>query len=132
MRRRSLKENMARVALLSHARPKSKKTKTHISKVLSDHAVANTWWEPSSIPEWLTEQSYVERIQPRLKAIKVREIAETMHISKPYAALVRAGEYRIPGTGRSWPNWFASNTRSEASEALLNLLLHFSIRSHES
>ena len=88
------RENMARVALLSHARPKSKKTKTHISKVLSDHAVANTWWEPSSIPEWLTEQSYVERIQPRLKAIKVREIAETMHISKPYAALVRAG--RIP------------------------------------
>jgi hypothetical protein len=46
------------------------------------------------MPDWLTEQSYIEQIQPRLKAIRVREITETMHVSQPYAALVRAG--RIP------------------------------------
>ena len=85
---------MAQVALLGHAKPKSKKTKARISRVLSDHAVANTWWDPSSLPSWLTEQFYVEHIQPLLRAKKVREIAEAMRVSKSYAALVRAGRRR--------------------------------------
>ena len=88
------RENMAQVALLGHAKPKSKKTKARMSKVLSDHAVANTWWDPSSLPTWLTEECYVQNIQPQLRAIKVREIAELIHISMPYAALVRAGRRR--------------------------------------
>lgn len=88
------RERMAQIALLGHAKPKTKKTKAHISKTLSDHAVANTWWEPSSLPSWLTEQFYVEQIQPLLRGKKVREIAEVMRVSKPYAALVRAGRSR--------------------------------------
>lgn len=86
--------NMAQVALLGHAKHKSKKTKAHISKVLSDHAVANTWWGPSSLPNWLTEQCYVEQIQPLLRGKKVREIAEAMQVSQPYAAFVRSGRRR--------------------------------------
>ena len=39
------RQTMAQVALLGHARLKSKKTRPHISKVLSNHAVANTWWD---------------------------------------------------------------------------------------
>jgi len=69
---------MAQIALLGHAKPKSKKTKAHISKTLSDHAVANKWWNPSSLPEWLDEDCYVQKIQPRLRTIKVREIAEAI------------------------------------------------------
>jgi CRISPR-associated endonuclease Cas1 len=85
------RETMAQVALLGHAKPKSKKTKARISKVLSDHAVASTWWDASSLPSWLNEECYIQQIQPQLRTIKVREISETMHVSKPYAALVRAG-----------------------------------------
>ena len=85
---------MARVALLGHAKPKSKKTKAHISKTLSDHAVANTWWDPKSLPSWLTEECYVHRIQPLLRGKKVREIAEAMEASEPYAAFVRSGQRR--------------------------------------
>jgi len=88
------REHMAQVALIGHVKPKSKKTKARIAKVLSDHAVANTWWDPLSLPDWLTQQCYVEQIQPLLRAKKVREIAEVMHVSKPYAALVRAGRRR--------------------------------------
>jgi hypothetical protein len=40
---------MAQVALLGHSKPKSKRTKAHISKTLSDHAVANSWWDPSCL-----------------------------------------------------------------------------------
>jgi hypothetical protein len=85
---------MAQVALIGHARPKSQRVKARISKRISDHAVANTWWDRSSQPEWLNEDCYVQKIQPRLRTIKVREIAEALQVSKPYAALVRAGRSR--------------------------------------
>jgi len=88
------RETMVQVALMGHAKPKSKKTKAHISKTLSDHAVANSWWDPSSLPSWLNEECYVRKIQPQLRTIKVREISEAMHVSKPYAAHVRAARRR--------------------------------------
>jgi len=85
---------MAQVALLGHAKPKSKRTRARISKVLSHHAVANTWWDPSCLPSWLTAECYDQKVQPHLKAIKVREISETLHVSMPYAALIRTGRRR--------------------------------------
>lgn len=88
------RENMVHVALLGHEKARSRKTRAHISRVLSDHAVANTWWQQSSMPDWLTEQCYISRIQPFLKGKKVREIAEAMQVSQPYAAFVRSGRRR--------------------------------------
>jgi CRISPR-associated protein Cas1 len=85
---------VAQIAPPGYAKPKSKKTKGHISKVLSDHAVANTWWDPSSLPTWLTERCYIEQIQPLLRNKKVREIAAAMQVSQPYAAVVRSGRRR--------------------------------------
>jgi hypothetical protein len=61
---------------------------------LSDHAVANTWWDPKSLPSWLTEEYYVQKIQPLLRGKKVREIAELMQVSQPYAAFIRSGRRR--------------------------------------
>jgi hypothetical protein len=57
-------------------------------------AVANSWWSPSSLPEWLNEECYAQKILPRLRTIKVREIAQALHISEPYAAQIRAGRRR--------------------------------------
>lgn len=85
------RESMAQVALIGRLTPKSKKVKARISKIISDHAVANSWWEPSSLPSWLTEQRYVQQIQPLLRGKKVREIAEAMQVSQPYAAFIRSG-----------------------------------------
>lgn len=88
------RENMAQVALIRHSRPKTQRVKTRISKRISDHAVANTWWDPKSLPGWLTEEYYVQRIQPLLRSRKVREIAEAMQVSQPYAAFIRSGRRR--------------------------------------
>lgn len=85
---------MAQVALMGHARAKTQRTKVRISKAISDHAVANTWWDSSSLPEWLNEERYLQTIQPLLRAKKVREIAEAMQVSKPYAAFIRSGRRR--------------------------------------
>jgi hypothetical protein len=92
---------MAQVALIGHSHPKTKRVKDRISKRISDRAVANTWWDPKSLPEWLNEECYVQQVQPQLKGRKVREIAAAMQVSKPYAALVRSGQRRPHP--RHWP-----------------------------
>ena len=83
------KETMTQVALIGHSKPKSTAVKARISKKLSNHAVANTWWTPADQPEWLTHEFYSQRIQPQLPQIKVRTIAEALHVSQAYAAQVR-------------------------------------------
>ena len=88
------RENMAQVALIGQARPKTQRVKARISKAISDHAVTNTWWDPKSLPSWLNEECYVQRIQPLLKGKKVREIAEAIQVSQPYAAFIRSGRPR--------------------------------------
>ena len=88
------RETMANVALMGNAKRRTKRGRVRISRVLSDHAVANTWWSPSSLPEWLNEQCYVEKILPRLRTIKVRKIAEALTVSRPYAAQIRSGRRR--------------------------------------
>src|SRR5262249_43229284 len=75
-------------------RPVSKKEKDRLSRVLRNHAVANTWWDPSSLPNWLTEECYAQRIQPLLRAKKVREIAQEIQVSELYAGLIRSGRRR--------------------------------------
>jgi hypothetical protein len=88
------RDNMAQVALIGHSRPRTSKVKARISKTLSDHAVANSWWSPSSLPHWLTKEFYVQKIQPQLRMVKVREIAQAMQVSQAYAAFIRAGRRR--------------------------------------
>jgi len=41
---------MTRAALIGRERPKTAQKRKQISRKLSDHAVANTWWSPSSLP----------------------------------------------------------------------------------
>jgi len=88
------RDKMAQVALIGHSKPKTTKARTRISQTLSDHAVANSWWSPSSLPAWLKEEFYVQKIQPKLRAIKVREIAKAIQVSLPYAAFIRSGRRR--------------------------------------
>jgi hypothetical protein len=68
-----------------------------VSQKLPDHADANSWWKPSGLPRWLTEESYTQKIQPRLRATKVREIAQTIEVPMPYAALIRLRRRRLQG-----------------------------------
>lgn len=44
-------DTMAQVALIGFAKRRTMRARVRISKVLSDHAVANSWWSPSSLPE---------------------------------------------------------------------------------
>jgi hypothetical protein len=44
--------------------------------------------------EWRDAECYVKKIIPRLRAVKVREIAQALQVSEPYAALIRSGRRR--------------------------------------
>jgi hypothetical protein len=99
------RKTMADAASLRHLKPKSKKEKECLSRVLSNHAVANTWWDPSSQPSWLNQECYVQKIQPLLRSRKVREIASAIQVSNLYAGFIRSGRRRpIRDIGRRWRN----------------------------
>ncbi len=49
-------------------------------------------WLPSNQPTWLNEQSYREKIHPRLAGITVRALASTLGVSIPYASNIRSGK----------------------------------------
>ncbi|MFZ0639846.1 MAG: CRISPR-associated endonuclease Cas1 [Candidatus Acidiferrales bacterium] len=52
-------------------------------------------WKLSDLPEWLTEDAYREKIQPKLATFTVSAIASALEISKPYATDIRSGK-RVP------------------------------------
>jgi hypothetical protein len=57
------------------------------------HRAAIKGWLPSSLPAWLTQSAYREKILPRLASITVPEIARRLGVSEPYAAKVRKAQF---------------------------------------
>src|SRR5216684_2170160 len=56
------------------------------------HTAARRAWLPSNQPAWLNEQSYREKIHPRLAGITVRALASALSVSIPYASNFRSGK----------------------------------------
>jgi hypothetical protein len=59
------------------------------------HGNARQGWLASSLPSWLDNEAYLERIQPRLATITYSAIASALGVSLPYATDIRAGR-RLP------------------------------------
>jgi len=55
------------------------------------HAAELKAWNTSDKPNWLTEEFYREKIQPRLSGITVPALSSALGLSEPYAAEIRAG-----------------------------------------
>jgi hypothetical protein len=51
-------------------------------------------WEPSSLPDWLNEEVYANKIQPPLKDIANPVIMSALGVSVTYAVAIRAGRRR--------------------------------------
>ena len=71
------------------------------SKTRRRHAAELRAWDAKSLPTWLTEQAYHEKIQPRLAEVTVPAMAAALGISGPYATDIRAGRRRPHP--RHWP-----------------------------
>jgi hypothetical protein len=82
---------MISVAALGRQTPRSATTKRRMAAKQIRHAVAISNWEPESLPESLTKEYFKTIVQPRLRRICVRALAEKLGVSKPYAHLIRSG-----------------------------------------
>jgi len=65
------------------------------------HALVKKAWQPSSLPAWLTEEMYVNKIQPLLRGIANPVIMSALGVSITYAVAIRAGRRRPHP--RHWP-----------------------------
>jgi len=48
-------------------------------------------WNPSDLPGWLDRDFYRRRILPKLPGVTIKKIGLTLHVSRPYAAMIRKG-----------------------------------------
>jgi hypothetical protein len=48
-------------------------------------------WDPSSLPAWLTKETYLKTILPGLTKMPVPRIAKSINVSEGYASRVRKG-----------------------------------------
>ena len=56
------------------------------------HAAGLAAWQPSDQPAWLTEKTYVRKIQPRLSNVTVPAIRAAISVWKSYATNIRSGK----------------------------------------
>ena len=96
------KERFGDVARLGRIASHTDEAEIGRAKTRLRHAAALKAWYPATLPEWLTERTYREKVQPRLAKLTVRAIAEALGISKPYATDIRVGK-RLPHA-RHWEN----------------------------
>ncbi len=85
------KEGLMKAAQLGRVAGHSREARARQAEKQRRHAAAKRAWRPSDQPAWLDEQTYLQKIQPRLIGITVPFIASALSISEPYAAEIRAG-----------------------------------------
>jgi hypothetical protein len=56
------------------------------------HKQAIQNWKPSDLPDWLTRDVYVERVQPALASIAKTRICSALGVSEPYSSAIQAGK----------------------------------------
>ncbi len=94
------KQGLIKAARLGRVAGHSREARARQAEKQRRHAAAKRAWRPSDQPAWLDEQSYVQKIQPRLTGITVPFIASALGLSEPYAAEIRAG--RCLSDPRHW------------------------------
>ena len=85
--------NMIELAQRGRVAAKSADSRARMSASQKRQRTARRGWLPSSLPSWLTQSSYREKILPRLAGITVPLLAQTLDVSEPYAAKVRKGQH---------------------------------------
>jgi len=85
--------NMIEIAQQGRLAAKSAESRARMSVSQRRQRAARRGWLPSSLPAWLTQSYYRERILPQLASITVPVLAQTLNVSEPYAAKVRKGQH---------------------------------------
>ena len=68
--------------------------RTRLKETKRRHDEARRQWSPTDLPAWLTEENYVDFVQPRLRDASLSQIASAIGVSIPYASDIRKGRRR--------------------------------------
>lgn len=88
------KENLVELAKRGRVAAQSPQAQERRAETKRRDDTARRGWLASSQPAWLDNETYTNKIQPRLATITVPAIASTMGVSMPYATDIRAGRRR--------------------------------------
>jgi CRISPR-associated endonuclease Cas1 len=86
-------ENMLEIAHRGRIASRSPESRAKLSASQKRQRAVRRAWNPSTLPAWLTRESYREKILPRLTGITVPVLMRTLNISEPYATKVRNGQF---------------------------------------
>ena len=87
-------ERMPRVAEQGRVAAQGPEAQARRAATRRRNARVQREWKSADQPAWLTEQAYVEQIQPRLSDVMASAIASALGVSRPYAVDIRAGRCR--------------------------------------
>ncbi len=82
---------LAKIGRLVALSPESRKKHSETQR---RHRAAQREWLSAPKPDYLTEDAYVSKIQPRLGSVKISTISSVLGVSESYAADIRAGRHR--------------------------------------
>ena len=88
------RERMSEVARQGRIASKSLESRARVSATQRRQQAARWNWNPSSQPDWLTDEVYVKEIQPLLKNSSLSKIASSIGVSLMYASDLRRGRRR--------------------------------------
>ncbi len=89
------KENLIEAAKLGRVAGHSREARARQAEKQRRHAAALRAWQSAKQPAWLDQETYLQKIQPRLAGVTIPVISSALGISEPYAANIRAGR-RLP------------------------------------
>jgi CRISPR-associated endonuclease Cas1 len=85
------RQRMSDVARLGRVASKTPQARARVSATQRRQVGARLGWQSSSQPDWLTQETYADKIRPLLVGASISEIASAIDVSFPYAAAIRAG-----------------------------------------
>ena len=88
------RERMVEVAKIGRMTAHAAGPRARLAQTQRMHALARWAWKPSSLPAWLNEEVYTQKIQPLLKDIANPVIMSALGVSVTYAVAIRAARRR--------------------------------------
>jgi CRISPR/Cas system-associated endonuclease Cas1 len=88
------RESLIKAAVYGRIVSHGPEAESQRSETQRRHHAAKRAWQPSQQPEWLTQETYIQKIQPRLAEVTVQAISTALGISGQYATDIRAGRRR--------------------------------------
>jgi hypothetical protein len=85
---------MVEIAKKGRVASKTPESKARLATTQRRQAVARWNWNPSSQPDWLTDDFYKNQIQPTLINVTLSQIASAIGVSMMYASDIRRGRRR--------------------------------------